>query len=112
MKNIVLGFALCSFTMITFSQSFDGFALYNSQGSNTTYLIDENLNIAHTWNLSTECNYTVQLKENGNLKYAGQIDKNGEYDENVAVQLIFNDEKNLNCRPCVYDTKNTTYYNE
>ena len=48
-------------------QSFNGFALYNSQGSNTTYLIDENQNIAHTWNLTTECNYTVQLKENGNL---------------------------------------------
>ncbi|MBU46276.1 MAG: hypothetical protein CMD28_02495 [Flavobacteriales bacterium] len=49
------------------AQSFDGFALYNSQGSNTTYLIDENQNIAHTWNMNTECNYTVQLKENGNL---------------------------------------------
>ena len=49
------------------AQSFDGFALYNSQGSNTTYLIDENQNIAHTWNMSTECNYTVDLKENGNL---------------------------------------------
>ena len=48
-------------------QSFNGFALYNSQGSNTTYLIDENQNIAHTWNMTTECNYTVQLKENGNL---------------------------------------------
>jgi hypothetical protein len=49
------------------AQSFNGFALYNSQGSNTTYLIDENQNIAHTWNMSSECNYTVQLKENGNL---------------------------------------------
>ena len=49
------------------SQSFNGFALYNSQGSNTTYLIDENQNIAHTWNLTTECNYTVALKKNGNL---------------------------------------------
>ncbi|GIS08145.1 MAG: hypothetical protein CM15mP112_02570 [Flavobacteriales bacterium] len=41
------------------SQNFNGFALYNAQGSNTTYLIDENQNIAHTWNLNTECNYTV-----------------------------------------------------
>lgn len=75
MKNILLGVALHLISMITFSQSFEGFALYNSQGSNTTYLIDENLNIAHTWNLSTECNYTVQLKDNGNLirgtKYNG-----------------------------------------
>ncbi|MGY8951646.1 MAG: hypothetical protein ACKVJW_07665, partial [Flavobacteriales bacterium] len=50
-----------------YAQNFNGFALYNSQGSNTTYLIDENENIAHTWNMSTECNYTVQLKRNGNL---------------------------------------------
>ena len=50
-----------------FSQSFNGFALYNAQGDNTTYLIDENLNIAHTWTMSTECNYTVLLKDNGNL---------------------------------------------
>ena len=79
MKNILLGVALFLITIITFGQSFEGFALYNSQGSNTTYLIDENLNIAHTWNLSTECNYTVQLKDNGNLvrgtKYNGnQLD--------------------------------------
>ena len=49
------------------SQSFNGFALYNKAGNQTTYLIDENENIAHTWNLNTECNYTVQLKEDGNL---------------------------------------------
>ena len=67
MKHFLLGVTLFLISMITFSQSFEGFALYNSQGSNTTYLIDENLNIAHTWNLSTECNYTVQLKDNGNL---------------------------------------------
>ena len=67
MKNIILSVVFSSLTTITFCQSFNGFALYNSQGSNTTYLIDESLNIAHTWNLSTECNYTVQLKENGNL---------------------------------------------
>ena len=40
---------------------------YNRQGNTTTYLIDENENIAHTWNLSTECNYTVLLKDNGNI---------------------------------------------
>ncbi len=48
-------------------QSFDGFALYNKSGNSTTYLIDENENIAHTWNLSTECNYAVLLKNNGNI---------------------------------------------
>ena len=59
------------FIMIGFlaaqSQNFNGFALYNSQGSSTTYLIDENQNIAHSWNMNTDCNYTVALKKNGNL---------------------------------------------
>ena len=45
------------------AQSFNGFALYNAQGSNTTYLIDENQQIAHTWNMNTECNYVVALKK-------------------------------------------------
>ena len=67
MKNF-LTLVFATFLTITFyAQSFNGFALYNSQGSNTTYLIDENQNIAHTWSMSTECNYTVQLKDNGNL---------------------------------------------
>ena len=59
--------AILFFSTFAISQNFNGFALYNSQGSNTTYLIDENLNIAHTWTLNTECNYTVLLKDNGNL---------------------------------------------
>ena len=59
-------------------QTFNGFALYNAAGSGTTYLIDENKNIAHTWAMNTECNYAVQLKKNGNLirgtKYTMGID--------------------------------------
>tara|TARA_B100001142_G_scaffold125620_1_gene127521 strand:- start:12077 stop:13660 length:1584 start_codon:yes stop_codon:yes gene_type:complete len=64
---ILIALTLFASSIFVNAQSFNGFALYNSQGSNTTYLIDENQNIAHTWNLTTECNYTVQLKENGNL---------------------------------------------
>ncbi len=67
MKKIITILVLVLSIQFASSQSFNGFALYNSQGSNTTYLIDENQNIAHTWNMSTECNYTVALKENGNL---------------------------------------------
>jgi len=67
MKKIIAILTLLLSLQIGNAQNFNGFALYNSQGSNTTYLIDENQNIAHTWNMSTECNYTVQLKENGNL---------------------------------------------
>ena len=67
MKNIITILVLVLSIQFASSQSFNGFALYNSQGSNTTYLIDENQSIAHTWNMTTECNYTVALKENGNL---------------------------------------------
>ena len=108
MKNILLSVLFTSLTTIIFAQSFNGFALYNAQGSNTTYLIDESLNIAHTWNLSTECNYTVQLKENGNLvrgtKYNGnqfggaadagrvqEIDPLG----NIVWDYIYSDSEHL-----------------
>ena len=67
MSKILSTLSLFFFYSLSYSQSFNGFALYNAQGENTTYLIDENLNIAHTWTMSTECNYTVLLKDNGNL---------------------------------------------
>jgi len=67
MKRIITILTLALSLQIGNAQNFNGFALYNGQGSSTTYLIDENQNIAHTWNMTTECNYTVQLKENGNL---------------------------------------------
>ena len=77
MRKILLLLTILNSSLFISAQSFNGFALYNGQGSNTTYLIDENENIAHTWNMNTECNYTVQLKENGNLvrgtKYNGNI---------------------------------------
>ena len=67
MKKTILILTLFASSIFVNGQSFNGFALYNAQGSNTTYLIDENQNIAHTWDMNTECNYTVALKENGNL---------------------------------------------
>ena len=67
MKKIITILTLSLSLQIVNAQNFNGFALYNAQGENTTYLIDENQNISHTWNMTTECNYTVQLKENGNL---------------------------------------------
>ena len=67
MRKTLLVLTLLTSSLFVNGQSFNGFALYNSQGSNTAYLIDESQNIAHTWNMTTECNYTVALKENGNL---------------------------------------------
>jgi len=67
MKKIFCLISVFLFLIEITNAQFNGFALYNAQGSNTTYLIDENQNIAHTWNMNTECNYTVALKKNGNL---------------------------------------------
>lgn len=58
------------------AQTFDGYALYNSQNSNTTYLIDKNGNIAHSWSLTLAGNYSVHLKENGNLVRGGTYGSN------------------------------------
>ena len=78
MKPILIILSILISVFFVNAQSFDGFALYNSQGSSTTYLIDENQNIAHFWNMTTACNYSVHLKENGNLvrgtKYDAGID--------------------------------------
>ena len=49
------------------STEFNGYALYNQQNENTTYLIDKDGDIAHTWNNDLTCNYTVLLKSNGNI---------------------------------------------
>ncbi len=75
MKKIITFLFIAVFAQAVYAQSFNGFALYNKAGNTTTYLIDEAQQIAHTWNMSSECNYTVQLKKNGNLirgvKYNG-----------------------------------------
>ncbi len=49
------------------AQEFDGYALYNATNNNTTYLIDKEGDIAHTWSLSRPCNYAVLLMPNGNI---------------------------------------------
>lgn len=50
-----------------FAQNFNGYTLYNNLNSTTTYLIDKDGNIAHSWSLPTQCNYAVRLKPNGNI---------------------------------------------
>jgi len=50
-----------------FAQEFDGYALYNPQNNGTAYLIDGDGEIAHTWSSNRSCNYTVQIKDNGNI---------------------------------------------
>lgn len=49
------------------SQSFNGYALYNTLNSQTTYLIDKDGDIAHTWSNNRPCNYAVLLMPTGNI---------------------------------------------
>ncbi|MFK7907577.1 MAG: aryl-sulfate sulfotransferase [Chitinophagales bacterium] len=49
------------------AQEFDGYALFNKSNDNTTFLIDKNGDIAHSWSLSLPCNYAVLLMPNGNI---------------------------------------------
>ena len=67
MHYLKLTFILILANITVYGQTFNGFALYNAQNSTTTYLMDESQGIAHQWNMNANCNYTVQLKKNGNL---------------------------------------------
>ncbi|MBT6746109.1 MAG: T9SS type A sorting domain-containing protein [Flavobacteriales bacterium] len=58
------------------TQDFNGYALYNSQNSSTTYLIDKNGDIAHSWSCNVNGNYAVLLKENGNIVRGGVYNNN------------------------------------
>ena len=64
------------FAGASIAQSFDGYALYNLQISNTAYLIDKNGDIAHSWSCNASCNYSVLLKENGNIVRGGVYSAN------------------------------------
>jgi hypothetical protein len=77
MKKILAAFgSLLMFITSLFSQDFNGYALYNKQNQNTAYLIDKDGNIAKTWNCNVACNYTVLLKENGNIVRGGKYTGN------------------------------------
>lgn len=67
---------LLAITNSSFSQDFDGYALYNLQNNNTTYLIDADGNIAHTWSCAVACNYSVLLMESGNIMRGGIYSNN------------------------------------
>lgn len=60
----------------SFSQDFDGFALYNQGNSNTAYLIDSEGDIAHVWSCDEAANYALALKDNGNLVRGAKYDNN------------------------------------
>ncbi len=100
MRAFTKTFCLFSLLFISFyfvqGQEFDGYALYNHTNQNTTFLIDKNGDIAHTWSLPTSCNYAVLLKENGNIIRGGV--NNGNQINGAAVGGLvqeFDPEGNL-----------------
>ena len=76
MKNIFFIAIISFFYFQSMAQDFNGYALYNKQNVNTAYLIDKDGNIAKTWNCNVSCNYTVLLKENGNIVRGGKYSNN------------------------------------
>jgi len=66
-RFLLLILLLSSFTTAILAQGFNGYALYNAQNSQTAYLIDEDSKIAYSWSCKNNGNYTVFLKEDGNL---------------------------------------------
>ena len=72
----LLGAFLITSLVTLNAQTFDGYALYNSLNSSTTYLIDKNGSIAHSWSCAISGNYTVHLKEDGNLVRGGVYSNN------------------------------------
>ena len=69
MQKVLLSLLFLSLLGLdVFSQSeFDGYVLYNRQNQNTTYLVDKEGDVAYSWNCDLPCNYTVLLKNNGNI---------------------------------------------
>ncbi|MCF8461902.1 MAG: aryl-sulfate sulfotransferase [Flavobacteriales bacterium] len=51
------------------AQTFNGYALYANQNQSSGYLIDNQGDIAKTWNLPSAANYACALHDNGNFVY-------------------------------------------
>ena len=66
MKSTLLVISLLA-TIFSWAQEFNGYALYNRSNQSTAYLIDKDGGTAHTWSCTRPCNYTVLLKEDGNI---------------------------------------------
>ncbi|MBI9037186.1 MAG: aryl-sulfate sulfotransferase [Bacteroidales bacterium] len=71
-KGILIIFlnVFCIIT-ITAQNAFEGYTLYNTTSSHTTYLIDMEESIAHSWQSSYSVANTVYLLENGSILRTG-----------------------------------------
>lgn len=58
------------------AQTYTGYTLYSKMGSNTTYLLDMNKNIYHSWTNSVQTGYSVYMLENQVLLRSCQYNGN------------------------------------
>ena len=103
MKKSLSFFIFNFLILILNGQNFDGFALYNSQGSNTTYLIDENQSVARKfgavctpdffgYNSKSELQYRGRIAEMKNLEFVNN--KNDLLDAMIEISKTQNGPKN------------------
>ena len=77
LNKLILSTLFCFLSYHSFfAQTFNGYALYNNMGSYTSYLIDKNGTIAKSWSCNLEGNYSVKLKDNGNIVRGGYNNNN------------------------------------
>ncbi len=75
-RSIAVALLVAFSGTLAYSQSFDGYALYNSQNSKTAYLIDKDGSIAHSWSCNVNGNYALALTDDGNLVRGGVYGSN------------------------------------
>ncbi len=73
-KNLlILSIVLITFTTLKAQIPYEGYTLYNTNNSKTTYLIDMNNNIVHSWQSQYSVANTVYLLETGEILRTGRI---------------------------------------
>ena len=70
---IILGILLFTLGTLQAQQPYEGYTLYNTGNSKTTYLIDINNNIVHSWSNQYTVANTVYLLESGHILRTGRL---------------------------------------
>lgn len=65
MKTLISICCILGISISLLAQEFDGYAVYTD--GNQAYMIDKDGNIAHRWNCDERSNYSMFLKDNGNI---------------------------------------------
>jgi len=72
---------------LTAQNAFEGYTLYNNNGSHTTYLIDMEGSIAHSWQSNYSVANTVYLLESGSILRTGH-DPNAQFNGGAVGGII------------------------